>query len=91
MIATITKKSVKETQPNLYSISLNMICKEGTAEIINQDLSVSYWKGQSAVDAINGIKNEMQKVVDKYKREQAILVSTQLDTAVTDIQNSLIL
>ncbi len=89
LTATVTKKSVDLTQKDLYSITLNLILKEGTTEVLNQDFNQRYRTG----DVISGVTNkfiaQMQTVINEYKAEQVIFNHAQLSTAITNISNGL--
>ena len=88
MDITITKKAVNKTD-NGYTITLNMICKDGAIEIINQDFTQNHNPANSVDVAKEAIRERMQKAIDDYKTNQTVLSSQQLDNAVVDIQNSL--
>jgi len=90
MIIEITKKSVKKAMPKLYSITLNLVCKEGLIEVINQDFTQKYRTGQNINDIVSKFKTEMQESIDAYKEETQIYSATQFDTAIVTLKNSLI-
>ena len=83
----VTKKTVKFVQPKLHNITFNLVIKEDDVEVLNKDMSCNFASGDS-VDAKIGIMAEtIQAEVDRYKAEKAILDSTELNTAVTSINN----
>ena len=86
---TITKVSVKEAQLGLWLITLNLKYLDGTTELIKQDFSIRYRPGQKLSDILPRVKGEMQGTIDAYKREQVILNTAALNTAITNLQSSL--
>ncbi len=42
----VTKKIVTQSQSGLWNITLNLVCKDGVPEVINQDFSMRYKVGQ---------------------------------------------
>ena len=88
MDITITKKAVNKTE-NGYTITVNMVCKDGITELINQDFTQNHNPNNSFDVAMGALKEQMQKVIDDYKSNQTLLENSDLDTAVADIQISL--
>lgn len=88
MDITVTKKAVNKTDSG-YQITLNLVCIDGTEEVINQDFIQNHNPNNSVSVAIGVMKEKMQKVIDDYTTNQTVLNSQQLDNAVADIQNSL--
>jgi hypothetical protein len=91
LTATVTKKSVTTGQSGLWIIVFNLVVKDGTPEVINQDVSCEYRTGESPSQKVVEIKNKMQKIIDDYKSSQVIFNAAALDTAVQNIQGGLIL
>lgn len=89
LLATVTKKSVKLTQPKLYNITFNLVLTDGGTEVLNQDFSCSYKPGDATADRVKEVKEDMQKAVDNYKAEKAIFTAAAMDAVVTNIQGSL--
>lgn len=90
MIANVTKKSVNLVQKDLYSITLNLSLTEGAVELLNKDFSERHRTGQAISTVTAKFTVAMQTEINKYKAEQVIYNHTQLNTAVTNIQNGLI-
>lgn len=90
MIATVTKKSVSLIQKDLYVITLNLSLKEGVVELLSKDFSERCRTGQAISTVTAKFTVAMQAEINKYKAEQVIYNHTQLNTAVTNIQNGLI-
>jgi hypothetical protein len=88
---TVSKKSVKYVQSKLHSITFNLLLKDDDVEVLNQDFSCEYRTGDSPAQKVNEIKEKMQIAIDNYKAEKAIFNATALNTAVTSIQEGLIL
>ena len=90
LVPTVTKVSVTEPQAGMYNVMLKLVCVDGVAEVINQDFQEPK-KDHIAVSVIQErFRARMQEVIDRYKREQQLLGSVQLDNAVTALQASLI-
>ena len=90
MTVIVSKKSVKYPQAKLYIITFNFIVTDGV-EVINQDFTVEYRTGENVASKVNEVKEKMQKAIDDYKLEKALLNNVQLDNAITQIQGGLIL
>ena len=86
----VTKKAVKKIQPKLYAITLNLTCKEGLVEVLNQDFSEHYRTGQNVAEIVNDFKIKMQEAINDYKEEQQIFSTAQLDNAVVALKNGLV-
>jgi len=86
----ITKKSVTQSQDGLWNITLNLACKDGVPEVINQDFSVRYKTGQDIGVVVKKIQEEMQRVINFYKSSQVILNHAKLATAITDLNSNLV-
>lgn len=87
---TITKKSVTQSQDGLWNIVLNLICKDGVPEVINQDFTMRYKTGQDIEVVIKKIQGEMQKTIDYYKSSQVIFNHAKLATAITYLNSNLV-
>jgi hypothetical protein len=85
----VTKKSVSKVQEKLYSITANLICKEDSTEVINQDFSIKYRTGDDIEVKVALIETEMQKAINDYNEENTYFTAAQLDTAITNITNNL--
>lgn len=90
MEITVVKKSVKRTQPKLYSVTLNLVVKDGTTEVINQDFAENYRTGQSIADIVGRFKTKMQEVIDACKEEKQIFSAAQFDNAIIALKNNLV-
>jgi len=85
----------------LLNVTMQLKCwaegvdTEVVAPVIDQPFSEEYRdkEGLTVIQQVtktaNLIKAEMQKVIDRYNREQALLNNALLDTAVTGIQSGL--
>ncbi len=89
--AVVTKKSVSYTQSRLHTITFNLLLKDGIVEVLNRDITCLFHTGDSAFAKVAEVIEKMQTEINNYKSEQIIFNSAQLDTAVTNIQNGLIL
>lgn len=89
IVVTVTKKSVSLTQTSLWNITLTLTITDG-ATVINTDFSEKYRTGQLVSSITSKFITVMQTEIDKYKAEQVIYNHAQLDTAVTNIKNGLV-
>jgi len=85
----VTKKSVTQSQDGLWNIILNLTCKDGTSEVINQDFSIRYKTGQDIEGVVKKIQEEMQRVIGYYKSSQVIFNHAKLATAITYLNSNL--
>ena len=81
----VTKKSVTQSQNGLWGITLNLTCKDGIPEVINQDFFIRYKTGQDIEVIVKRVQEEMQKVIDYYKSSQVIF-----NTAITYLNSNLV-
>ncbi len=86
----VTKKSVSLIQKDLYAITLNLSLTEDLVEILNKDFTERYRTGQVISTVTAKFINSMQAEINKYKAEQTIFNRAQLDTAVINIKNGLV-
>jgi len=90
LVITVSKVSVREELDKLWSITINLTCTDGGQEVINKDFSVRYRPGQNISQKVQILLEKMQEAIDDYKSEQQIFNASQLDTAVTYLQNNLV-
>ena len=76
--------------PSTYSIILNLICKDGLVEVINQDFMVRYTFGDNVPAIVSILQEEIQGRINAYKEERQIFNSPQLDTALVTLKGNLI-
>ena len=86
----ITKVSVIESIPKVYVITLNLKVSEGEKVLIEQSFTENHKLGNNTNYTINKFRKKMQEVIDKYKSEQNILNSAQLDSAIIVLEGGLI-
>jgi len=91
LTAIVSKKSVSYGQPKLHNITFNLVLKEDTVEVLNRDIQIQFLAGDSISSKVALVTGLMQDEIDKYKSEKVIFDSSQLNTAVTNIQNGLVL
>jgi len=89
--AIVTKKSVNYVQPKLHNIVFNLILKEDTVEVLNKDFSCQFAQGDNAASKTAKMIEEMQIEIANYKSAKAIFDSGALSTAVTTINQGLVL
>jgi len=67
-----------------------MVCEDASVEVINQDFVAD--KRDAIPLSVIGerVRLEMQEVIDRYKREQQILLSSQLASAISTLQGQLV-
>ena len=85
----ITKVSVTEPQAKMYAITLNLKVTEGAEVLIDRNFTENHKIGNSIEYTINRFNKKMQVAIDKYKREQGILNSSQLDSAIIVLEGGL--
>lgn len=86
----VTIVGVSKQMDGLWNITLNLKYLDGTEELVNQNFSVQYRSGQDVEAKAKVLRKQMQKAIDDYKSEQQIKNSSQLATAVTWLQNNLV-
>ena len=89
----VTIVSTNEVQPERYNITLNLLVADTDVGFtgINQDVSLLYKLGTLPSTKVVEFKKQMQAIIDKYKREKVIKNNALLATAVTNIQNGLVI
>ena len=92
MIVEITKINVSNIMPKLFSVTLKLrlIDDDRITELLNQNFSENYRIGQSIVNVVDRFRTVMQKIIDNYKAEQNLFNNAQLDNAIKNLKNSLI-
>jgi hypothetical protein len=89
--AAVTKKDITNTQTGLYHITLelNLTDSDGTGFI--NTYSQEYRTGENISAKKQLFISEMQTDIDRYKAAKTLSGAAGLATAITDIQNSLVL
>lgn len=90
LVITLTATGASEPQPGRMLITINMVCEDASVEVINQDFVAD--KRDAIPLSVIGerVRLEMQEVIDRYKREQQILLSSQLASAISTLQGQLV-
>jgi hypothetical protein len=91
MNVMITKAEIAKSWKGLYSITLNLKLMDGQDELLNQNFSQHYRTGQNIEDITARFKEDMQQAINDYKEEQALYNKAKFDTAIIDLQNSLVI
>lgn len=91
LTVTVTKKSVSYVMDKMWHVTLNMSLKDDLVEVLNRDYSVRYRTGDSVTEKVTKFIDLMQDDINKYKLEQQIYTAAALDTAVTSVQNGLLI
>ena len=86
---TLTKESVNLQLPNLYTISIRLVCKDSSVEVINDLVSERYRPGDDISTIAAKIQKKMQAIIDQYVAEQVIFNQAVLDTQITNIESNL--
>ncbi len=89
--AVVTKKSITTTQDKLYQITLELVLTDTAGIGFTKDYSQDYRTGENVANKKALFLDQMQKDIDYYKAAQVLSGTAALATAITDIQNSLIL
>ena len=90
LTVTVTKKSVSLVMDKMWNVTLNMSLKDDLVEVLNRDYSIRYRTGDSIATKTAKFIELMQTDINKYKSEQQIYTASALDTAVTNVQNGLV-
>jgi hypothetical protein len=69
---------------------IQLKCLTNSVEVLNKDYSVKYRTGDDISLKTDLFIKQMQKDIDNYKSEQAIFTNAQLDTAITTVQEGLV-
>ena len=85
----VTKKSITYIQGDLFNITLNLQYLDGETVLIDADILEHYAIEENRDAIIIKFKIQMQKMIDNYKAAQVIFDSAAIDTAITNIQNTL--
>lgn len=86
----VTKKSVTTGQPGLFSVTLNLQYKENDTVLFDQDFTKNHWMGHPPSETTLRMQEKMQKMIDDYKASEVVYNATALNTAVTNLQNNLV-
>lgn len=86
---TVTKISVTKPQEGIYLVTFNLNCVAGTATVINQNFSERKRPTVTWQTVGTRIYRAMQDAIDVYNETASIFDSTEMDDAVTTIQNAL--
>ncbi len=93
LTATVTKVEVASSDKDIFQIVLNLKVNDGTSDIIDQDFTHRYRKGNN-MDTIEVVQErfrvDMQKTIDFYKDADQISLSAALGTAITNLETSLV-
>jgi hypothetical protein len=89
---TVTKKEVSQTGPLRYQITLTLkYLEDGTAAVLfEKDYPQEYLYGEAPSKYVTQWKASMQADIDKFKAQEALFNQALLNTAVTNIQNGLV-
>jgi len=90
LAVTVTKKVVVQVMPKLWSITLNLVCKNGDDIVLDRDFSTDYPQGSDVNAIVLKLQGEMQRVIDWYKASQDIYNAVQLYSAVTYLNANLV-
>ena len=85
----VMKESVTQSQDGLWNITLNLTCKDGVPEVINQDFSFRYKTKQDIEVVVKKIQEEMQRVINYYKFSQVIFNHAKLASAIIYLNSNL--
>lgn len=85
----VIKIPVTQLANNLFHVGMNLTLTDAGIEVINKDYYIRHRTDDSVATKISYLSAQMQKDIDKYKKEKLIYGSNQLDTAVTNVQASL--
>lgn len=89
LTTTVTKKSVSQTMDGMFNITYNLLYKDDTTVLIDQDFSAVFKTGFAwATTVTEKMRTAMKAAIAKYKAEQAILNGTPIDASVTNLNST---
>jgi hypothetical protein len=87
--ATVTKQSVTEICPNIYSVSINVVVNDGSDDVFEASASAGYRSTEPDLDGIKARLIQSFKVKwDKWVVEQQIFNAAAFDTMISGIQTT---
>jgi len=86
---SVTKVSVSEVQPKLFSITLNLKVVDGETTLIDQNFSEKYRTGDAPSKTTLKLGRAMQAAIDEYQSEQELYNKAALDTAISTLEGAL--
>lgn len=86
----VSKVSAPESMLGLWNPTINLKIFDNEVEVLNQDFSVKYRKGEDINIKQQEFLTLMQSAIDKYKGEQQIFNHAKMDSLVTFLNNNLV-
>ena len=90
LTVSVAKEHVDRMMKGLWNINLRMVIYDNTVEVFSDVYSARYRPGDSIEAKEDALTEEMQADIDKYKSEQTIYNAAELDQAVVNIGNDLV-
>jgi hypothetical protein len=87
----VTKGSVTTSQNKKYSITFHVVLTDTEGAGFTKDYSVEYRTGENVANKVSLVVSDIQNDVNRYTDSQTLLNSAGLTTAVTNIQNGIVL
>jgi len=85
---TVTKKSVTSRGEGAYTVTANLLYKDGEAVLLDQDFSETYKTGQAWSTMTANFRDRMKAAIRHYKEEQQIFNAPGLDAAILNLNSS---
>ncbi len=89
LTATVTKVGVSEPMDKLWKVNLQLELKEGEDVVLTRSFTQDYSQGGQLSELGQRFLDEMQPVIDRYKREANVLAHADLDTVVAGLNSNL--
>lgn len=93
LTATVTKVGVISSDKDVFQVTLNLKVNDGVSDVVDDNFIHQYSKFNN-LDSLEVVQErfrvDMQQAIDFYKDADQISNSAALDTAVTDLETSLV-
>ena len=88
--ATITKIFPTGSQDGLRMVGVNLLYKEDSTELINQNVTVRYRKGEDIGSKQVEVLGKCQKLIDDYEISRTYYDHAKMDNLVTYCENNIV-
>lgn len=88
----VTRANVTEPQHDLYKITFMMVADDDTPGFpgLDESYTINYKRGNDVGLKVAEVIKVFQEKIDRYQRAATVAVSVPLATAVSSIQNGLV-
>ena len=74
---------------NIFQVGTNLILKDDTVEVLNENITHDYKDGDSLAPIINDITKQAQALIDKYIAEKKLNAKNAYSNAIDSITENL--